>query len=80
MKQYPEVQVEIIGHTDDVGSDDDNLVLSQNRAKSVYSYLISQGVKVNRLRFKGYGESKPLVSNDTEGHRQQNRRIELKIL
>jgi outer membrane protein OmpA-like peptidoglycan-associated protein len=80
MKQYPEVQVEIIGHTDDVGSDDDNLVLSQNRAKSVYSYLISQGVKVNRLRFKGYGESKPLVANDTEGHRQQNRRIELKIL
>lgn len=80
MKQYPEVQVEVIGHTDDVGSDEDNLVLSQNRAKSVYSYLISQGVKVNRLRFKGYGESKPLVANDTESHRQQNRRIELRIL
>ncbi|MBC6698786.1 OmpA family protein [Hymenobacter puniceus] len=80
MKQYPEIQVEIIGHTDDVGSDDDNQVLSQNRAKSVYSYLISQGVKVNRLRFKGYGESKPLVANDTEAHRQQNRRIELRIL
>ena len=80
MKQYPEVQVEVSGHTDDVGSDDDNLALSQNRAKSVYSYLVSQGVKAERLRFKGYGESKPLVANDSESHRQQNRRIELRIL
>lgn len=80
MKQYPEVQVEISGHTDDVGSDDDNLALSQNRAKSVYSYLISQGVKATRLRFKGYGETKPLAANDTDVHRQQNRRIELRIL
>jgi outer membrane protein OmpA-like peptidoglycan-associated protein len=80
MKQYPEVQVEVSGHTDDVGSDDDNLLLSQNRAKSVYSYLVSQGVKADRLRFKGYGENKPLVANDSEDHRQQNRRIELRIL
>ncbi|MDF7811402.1 OmpA family protein [Hymenobacter sp. YC55] len=80
MKQYPDVQVEVSGHTDDVGSDDDNLALSQNRAKSVYSYLVSQGVKADRLRFKGYGESKPLMANDSESHRQQNRRIELRIL
>ncbi|UOG77043.1 OmpA family protein [Hymenobacter tibetensis] len=80
MKQYPEVQVEVSGHTDDVGSDDDNLSLSQNRAKSVYSYLVSQGVKAERLRFKGYGESKPLVANDSDSRRQQNRRIELRIL
>ncbi|HLK96419.1 MAG TPA: OmpA family protein, partial [Hymenobacter sp.] len=80
MKQYADVQVEIIGHTDDVGTDEDNLGLSQNRAKSVYTYLISQGVKAARLRFKGYGESKPLVANDSEDHRQQNRRIELRIL
>lgn len=80
MKQYPEVQVEVSGHTDDVGSDDDNLALSQNRAKSVYSYLVSQGVKADRLRFKGYGENSPLVANDSESHRQQNRRIELRIL
>ncbi|MCA8830102.1 OmpA family protein [Hymenobacter pini] len=80
MKQYPDILVEISGHTDDVGSDDDNLVLSQNRAKSVYSYLISQGVKAQRLRFKGYGETKPLNPNDTDEHRQQNRRIELRIL
>lgn len=80
MKQYPDVQVEISGHTDDVGSDDDNQVLSQNRAKSVYTYLVSQGVKATRLRFRGYGEAKPLVPNDSDEHRQQNRRIELRIL
>ncbi|RSK25281.1 OmpA family protein [Hymenobacter metallilatus] len=80
MKQYPDVLVEISGHTDDVGSDDDNQVLSQNRAKSVYTYLISQGVKAQRLRFRGYGETKPLNPNDSDEHRQQNRRIELRIL
>ncbi|WP_246010702.1 OmpA family protein [Hymenobacter perfusus] len=80
MKQYPDIQVEVSGHTDDVGSDDDNQVLSQNRAKSVYTYLLSQGVKAQRLRFKGYGETKPLNPNDSDEHRQQNRRIELRIL
>lgn len=80
MKQYPDVQVEISGHTDDVGSDDDNITLSQNRAKSVYTYLVGQGVKAERLRFKGYGETKPLAANDSEQHRQQNRRIEFRIL
>lgn len=80
MSQYPDVQVEISGHTDDVGTDDDNLVLSKNRAKSVYDYLTQHGVKAERLRFRGYGESKPLAANDSEEHRQQNRRIELRIL
>jgi outer membrane protein OmpA-like peptidoglycan-associated protein len=80
MSQYPDVQVEISGHTDDVGTDDDNMVLSKNRAKSVYNYLVEHGVKAERLRFRGYGESKPLVANDTDEHRQQNRRIEFRIL
>ncbi|WP_026351221.1 OmpA family protein [Hymenobacter aerophilus] len=80
MKQYPAIQVEVSGHTDDIGSDDDNLVLSQNRAKSVYRYLLSQGVEAARLRFKGYGEARPLAPNDSEENRQQNRRIELRIL
>ncbi|OON69996.1 OmpA family protein [Hymenobacter sp. CRA2] len=80
MSQYPDVQVEISGHTDDVGTDDDNMVLSKNRAKSVYSYLVEHGVKAERLRFRGYGESKPLVVNDSDEHRQQNRRIEFRIL
>ncbi|MCC3157106.1 OmpA family protein [Hymenobacter sp. 15J16-1T3B] len=80
MSQYPDVQVEISGHTDDVGTDDDNMVLSKNRAKSVYNYLVEHKVKAERLRYRGYGESKPLAPNDSEEHRQQNRRIELRIL
>ncbi|KAA9339769.1 OmpA family protein [Hymenobacter busanensis] len=80
MSQYPDIQVEISGHTDDVGSDDDNLTLSKNRARSVYTYLVEHGVKAERLRFRGYGEQKPVAANDSEEHRQQNRRIELRIL
>ncbi|WP_245882799.1 OmpA family protein [Hymenobacter chitinivorans] len=80
MRQYQDVQVEVSGHTDDVGADADNITLSQNRARSVYNYLVEHGVKATRLRYKGYGETKPLVANDTDAHRQQNRRIELKIL
>ncbi|WP_400191014.1 OmpA family protein [Hymenobacter sp. B81] len=80
MGQYPDIQVEVSGHTDDVGSDDDNLVLSKNRARSVYTYLVEHGVKAERLRFRGYGEQKPVVPNDSEANRQQNRRIELRIL
>ncbi|WP_286130538.1 OmpA family protein [Solirubrum puertoriconensis] len=80
MAQYPDIQVEISGHTDDVGTDSDNLVLSKNRAKSVYSYLVEHGVKAERLRFKGFGETKPLAPNTSDENRQQNRRIELSIL
>ncbi|UOQ70775.1 OmpA family protein [Hymenobacter cellulosilyticus] len=80
MRQYQDVQVEVSGHTDDVGADADNITLSQNRARSVYNYLVEHGVKATRLRYKGYGETKPLVANDSDAHRQQNRRIELKIL
>ncbi|SHJ50420.1 WD40-like Beta Propeller Repeat [Hymenobacter daecheongensis DSM 21074] len=80
MRQYQDVAVEISGHTDDVGADADNITLSQNRARSVYTYLVEHGVKAARLRFKGYGETKPLIANDTEQHRQQNRRIEFRIL
>ncbi|GAA3941867.1 OmpA family protein [Hymenobacter algoricola] len=80
MRQYQEVAVEISGHTDDIGADADNVTLSQNRARSVYTYLVEHGVKATRLRYKGYGETKPLTANDTEQHRQQNRRIEFRIL
>jgi outer membrane protein OmpA-like peptidoglycan-associated protein len=80
MHQYKDISVEISGHTDDVGADADNMVLSQNRARAVYDYLIAHEVKANRLRFKGYGETRPLQPNDSELHRQQNRRIEFRIL
>ena len=80
MQQYQDIQVEISGHTDDVGADADNVVLSQNRARAVYDYLSAHGVKATRLRYKGYGETRPLTSNDSDQHRQQNRRIEFRIL
>ncbi|GAB2464196.1 cell envelope biogenesis protein OmpA [Hymenobacter qilianensis] len=80
MRQYKDIEVEISGHTDDVGADSDNMVLSQNRAKAVYNYLVANEVKASRLRFKGYGETKPLQPNDSDIHRQQNRRIEFRIL
>ncbi|AIZ63890.1 membrane protein [Hymenobacter sp. DG25B] len=80
MRQYKDVQVQIAGHTDDVGAEADNEKLSLNRAKSVYSYLVANGIPASRLRYKGYGENKPLVANDSESNRQQNRRIEFEIL
>lgn len=73
------LSVEIGGHTDNVGDAKSNLTLSENRAKSVYNYLIEQGIDANRLSYKGYGETKPIASNDTEEGRKTNRRTEFTI-
>lgn len=75
-----EVKIEIAGHTDDVGSDQDNQVLSEKRAKSVAEYITNQGISKDRLRFKGYGETKPVQPNTSEENRSQNRRIEMQVL
>ena len=80
IKSEPEINVEIGGHTDSVGSDSYNQKLSEQRAKAVCDYLISQGVDKARLSYKGYGESEPIATNETEAGRQRNRRVELKIL
>lgn len=74
------LSIEIQGHTDSIGTETYNLKLSANRAKSVYEYLIEQGVKKESLRFKGYGYSQPIESNSTEAGRAKNRRTEFKIL
>lgn len=74
LAENPTIKVSIEGHTDDVGNDESNLVLSDNRAKSVYDYLITKGVKTNRLSYKGFGESKPVESNLTPEGRAKNRR------
>lgn len=74
LKDNPTVKVEIQGHTDNIGNDDANMKLSQQRAKSVYEYVIAQGIPANRLRFKGYGETQPIADNNTEAGRAQNRR------
>ncbi len=81
MKQNVKVRVEIGGHTDNVGSHDVNVKLSQQRAASVKSYLTSKGIEGKRVTAVGYGETKPIVSNDDEeGGRAINRRVEFKVL
>jgi OOP family OmpA-OmpF porin len=80
LKQNPKVNIEFGGHTDDVGSDQDNIELSLKRAKSVYDYIATKGIPAARLKFKGYGETKPVAPNDSEEHRRINRRIEFKVL
>ena len=76
----PKMKIEIGGHTDNVSDDAFNLKLSQDRAKSVREYLIKGGISSVRLVAKGYGESSPIDTNDTEAGRQSNRRTEFKIL
>jgi outer membrane protein OmpA-like peptidoglycan-associated protein len=72
--------IELSGHTDNVGTNTDNVHLSQERVNSVKEYLITKGIKPNRLIAKGYGEKKPIAPNTTEEGRQKNRRVEFKIL
>lgn len=75
----PTVKIEISGHTDNVGTAKSNQVLSDNRAKSVYTYLVNKGIAADRLKYKGYGQSRPIAKNDTEEGRALNRRTEMKI-
>jgi len=74
------LRIRINGHTDNVGSAEDNMVLSTNRAKAVFDYLVKNGIAVERLKFKGFGETKPIDSNDTNWGRQNNRRTEFVML
>jgi outer membrane protein OmpA-like peptidoglycan-associated protein/Tol biopolymer transport system component len=76
----PTTKVEIGGHTDNVGSDAANQLLSENRAKAVYNYLISNKVAPIRLSYKGYGETQPIAENETPEGRAENRRTEFKII
>lgn len=76
----PKLKIEISGHTDDVGKDADNLILSQKRAQAVVDNLVKQGIAKGRLLARGYGENKPLNDNGDEDKRSQNRRIEFKVL
>ncbi|VAW52417.1 internalin, putative [hydrothermal vent metagenome] len=76
----PGIRVEVQAHTDSVGSKNYNQKLSEKRATSVREYLISQGVTAAQLESKGYGESSPVLSNDTEDGRARNRRVELKVI
>lgn len=74
------VHIEVSGHTDNVGTVQSNQVLSENRAKAVYQYLIANGIQPERLTYKGYGETQPIEPNDTDDGRSKNRRTEFKII
>ena len=74
------ISIEIEGHTDDIGNDENNLALSKDRAFTVFEYLTSKGVKASRLSFKGYGESRPKVPNNSSANRAKNRRTDFKIV
>jgi outer membrane protein OmpA-like peptidoglycan-associated protein len=78
-KLPPDIIIEVGGHTDNVGNKASNLTLSENRAKAVKTALVGLGVKDSVLQMKGYGDSKPKVSNDTDDGKFQNRRIEYSV-
>jgi outer membrane protein OmpA-like peptidoglycan-associated protein len=80
LKWKDDIKIEIAGHTDNVGTDAANLVLSQQRADAVRNYLIKKGISPTRVTAKGYGASEPVEDNITEEGRQKNRRTEVKLL
>jgi OOP family OmpA-OmpF porin len=80
LQSYSGVNVDLEGHTDDIGSDSYNLGLSERRANAVKTYLVGRGVGAKRMNPVGYGESRPIDTNASEPGRENNRRVELKVL
>ena len=80
LKAYPAVNVRLEGHTDSAGAHEANKMLSQNRADAIRATLVANGVDAKRLETTGWGEEKPIASNDTEEGRAKNRRLEMTVL
>jgi outer membrane protein OmpA-like peptidoglycan-associated protein len=80
LNENPTMEIELAGHTDNLGNPTSLVVLSQNRVGTVKKYLVSKGINANRITGQGFGGKKPLVKNDTEEHRKMNRRVEFKIV
>jgi len=80
LKAKPNLVIEIAGHTDNVGKYENNLVLSQERANSVKKYLVSKGIDESRIVAKGYADTQPIASNNTEEGKAKNRRTEVRII
>ena len=80
LTEHSSLKIRIIGHTDNVGEEIDNQILSENRAKAVYMALLDRNINVSRLEFSGMGESSPIASNNSEEGRQANRRTEFIII
>ena len=79
LQENPTVYIEIDGHTDDVGDDQSNLILSQNRSKAVFQYLIEHEINSLRIKYKGFGETMPVADNKTSAGKANNRRTEFVI-
>ena len=80
LNDNPDIRIRIIGHTDDVGKDDYNQRLSEGRSKSVKQEMVNRGIKPERIETAGHGEKDPIVPNDSDEHRQMNRRVEIEII
>ncbi|MCX6251585.1 MAG: OmpA family protein [Bacteroidetes bacterium] len=80
LQKNPKIHIEISGHTDNIASEEHNNILSRNRAKAVYNYLIVNGISADRLTYEGYGFSKPIDTNVSEQGRANNRRTEFKVI
>lgn len=80
LKQFPDREIQISGHTDNIGSEEYNKELSEKRAKVVSDYLIQKGLNENQVSYRGYGSSEPIVPNDSPENRSKNRRVEILIL
>jgi outer membrane protein OmpA-like peptidoglycan-associated protein len=79
LEKYADTNIEVLGHTDNKGSDDYNQGLSERRAAAAAAYLRSEGIASSRLSTRGLGESDPKASNDTEAGRAENRRVEFVV-
>lgn len=80
LNENPTMQIEVHGHTDDIGKDADNQILSQKRAEAVMNFLVSNNIQSSRIKAIGFGKNKPVLPNTSEENRQFNRRIEIKVL
>lgn len=79
LNEYPKIRCTIEGYTDNIGKDEDNLILSQNRAKAVAEYIMKNRIRQDRIQYKGYGAKNPVAENNTEEGRKKNRRTVFKI-
>lgn len=80
LNKYPNLEIAVSGHTDNIGNKEFNQTLSEQRAKTVADYLVSQGIDADRISYVGYGDTKPIASNLSETGRSLNRRVEIKII